>query len=923
MKIFSIRDESCSKEHLFGKTAAMIKEYRSHRLACIPLLVTFVCLLAYLLILAYDDADRRARSDVVAFNNALSARLADDLLIPVDRALTAAATMLSTRESGSLRTRLTEGITIFDQLDPAHNLTNFSVIDGSGEPLYSRCRDNMLKAIPEDERGFWNLLASREGSLATRRSLILSESDDHAFLFLAMPVLSEESREIAWITTSLPVARLAAATQGVTVGTSGAFSIRLIDPPMEIFNSLREARPANEYFPDLIDSLTASGIEHDIRVMNSDADSTRRLYGFQQVGGYPIIVITGLALRDYLSSWIASLIATLLIAFLIVAFQVTSTLSLKAARAREVQALRSLDDGESRIRLLIDSLGQMMFGLDESGRCTFVNAQASIFFGHTDPNLLSQEAIDRHCLLDDARSVGLTSLVMSSVAGGNAFYSDSALFTDVHGAAFLGQINAYPNSLDGEFLGAVVTVQDVTKRKEAEQRVSFLDFHDALTGLPNRAFARQRFNQASTTCSAHMAFFYLDIDNFNTINDSLGHLTGDAVLKIISKRLQSLESDVEIVARLGGDEFLIVVKDSSASDLTILLESILEIVHYPMVVEGYRLSVTASIGIAIHSQDGDDFGALLKAADTALFQAKAAGRNTWSFYTSEMGARGLRRMQIQMDLRQAFEDGHLTVFYQPQIDLITGEVVGAEALLRWRHPEKGQISPAEFIPAAESGGLIVAISNWVLKEVCQQIMKWKEEGLCVVPVAINCSAIQFRQGNLIEDVRRALINSKLDPRLLELELTESILIEDAEKVVEMIHQLKRLGVKLSIDDFGTGYSSMAYLKRFVVNKLKIDQSFINGVLSNDHDAAIVRSIINLAHSLGMTAIAEGVETREVLDALELMGCDQVQGYYFAKPVSAADFEIFIRSENYMARAELDTAESSAPGSFGGKRGRYA
>jgi EAL domain-containing protein (putative c-di-GMP-specific phosphodiesterase class I) len=288
-----------------------------------------------------------------------------------------------------------------------------------------------------------------------------------------------------------------------------------------------------------------------------------------------------------------------------------------------------------------------------------------------------------------------------------------------------------------------------------------------------------------------------------------------------------------------------------------------------------------------------------------------------------MGARGLRRMQIQMDLRQAFEDGHLTVFYQPQIDVITGEVVGAEALLRWRHPEKGPISPAEFIPAAESGGLIVAISNWVLKEVCQQIMKWKGEGLCVVPVAINCSAIQFRQGNLIEDVRRALISSKLDPRLLELELTESILIEDAEKVVEMIHQLKRLGVKLSIDDFGTGYSSMAYLKRFVVNKLKIDQSFINGILSNDHDAAIVRTIINLAHSLGMTAIAEGVETREVLDALELMGCDQIQGYYFAKPVSAADFEIFIRSENCMAKAELETVESSVPDSFGGKRGRYA
>jgi len=428
---------------------------------------------------------------------------------------------------------------------------------------------------------------------------------------------------------------------------------------------------------------------------------------------------------------------------------------------------------------------------------------------------------------------------------------------------------------------------------QAEQRLTFMAFHDTLTGLPNRRFLSQRFAQAISEGGEHFGLLYLDIDHFKTINDSLGHVVGDAVLRILAKRLLALQPDVDTVARLGGDEYLILVRSGTEASLSALLKNIFRQIHKPCVLENYRLSVAPSIGVALYPQHGRDFDSLLKAADIALHQAKAAGRNTWSFYDLGMGERGLRRLQIQVDLRQAHEQGQLRVYYQPQMNLRSGKVTGAEALLRWWHPYKGQISPAEFIPAAESSGLIIPISNWLLRQVCRQAVGWQHAGLGRLTVAVNCSAVQFRQGNLVQEVKEALLETGLDPSLLELELTESILIENTEHVIDTISRLKALGIQMSIDDFGTGYSSMAYLKRFVVDKLKIDQSFVRGILDNPQDTAIVRSVIGLAHSLNMKVVAEGVENSEVLAALIAHECDEVQGYYIARPMPAVQFEAFM------------------------------
>ncbi|WP_341959956.1 EAL domain-containing protein [Pseudomonas sp. RC10] len=430
-------------------------------------------------------------------------------------------------------------------------------------------------------------------------------------------------------------------------------------------------------------------------------------------------------------------------------------------------------------------------------------------------------------------------------------------------------------------------------------------YHDDLTGLPNRRYLLERVNRAIKDCGRgqRLTLIYLDLDHFKVINDSLGHVAGDSIIQHLALRLVALKPSVDTVARLSGDEFLVLVDEDDHMLLNELVGRMLRALQQPLELAGYNLSMTASAGIASHIAHGHDFGSLLKAADTALTQAKRNGRNTWVFYEAAMGTRELRHLHVQTELRQAFEQKELQVHYQPQIELKTGAVIGAEALLRWNHPGEGPIAPDEFIPVAESSGLILPISRWLLSEVCHQAVAWQAAGFGELTVAMNCSAVQFRQGSMVQEVQSALYDSGLKPELLELELTESILIEDSARVLETVQGLKALGVRMSIDDFGTGYSSMAYLKRFAVDKLKIDQSFVRGLLKNPQDAAIVQAVITLGHSFDMKVIAEGVEDAAILAALTAKGCNEAQGYHYSKALSAPDFDLFMQGRieaNFLA-----------------------
>lgn len=437
--------------------------------------------------------------------------------------------------------------------------------------------------------------------------------------------------------------------------------------------------------------------------------------------------------------------------------------------------------------------------------------------------------------------------------------------------------------------------EEVAERLQAEERARHLAMHDALTGLPNRRLLQDRLAQALAQARREgwqVAVMFVDLDRFKNINDTLGHGVGDEVLRETARRLTGALRASDTVSRVGGDEFVIVLSHALVEvDIALIAAKLMAELSVPCRVGDRELRVTPSIGISVFPDDSDDAVKLLSYADAAMYHAKASGRRNVQFYAATMSAALQARLKLENDLHLAVSRNELELYYQPRIELSSATVIGYEALLRWNHPQDGLIEPAAFIPIAEDCGLIMPIGEWVIREACQQMKRWRETNFAVNSMAVNVSARQFFESRLPEQVSQALIESGLRPEQLELEITESILMANTEETMNLFAQLKRLGVKLSIDDFGTGFSSLAYLKRFHVDNLKIDHSFVRDISTDPDDAAIVRAIVNLAQSLQLRVIAEGVETREQLDFLATSGCQEAQGYYFAHPLPAAGVEL--------------------------------
>jgi diguanylate cyclase (GGDEF)-like protein/PAS domain S-box-containing protein len=433
------------------------------------------------------------------------------------------------------------------------------------------------------------------------------------------------------------------------------------------------------------------------------------------------------------------------------------------------------------------------------------------------------------------------------------------------------------------------TVRDITDSKVSEERLQYLAYYDALTGLPNRTLLQDRLTKALASARRRkdkVALLFLDLDRFKDINDSLGHSVGDLVLKEVAERLKKWAREQDTVARLGGDEFLIVltaVKD--ACDAAIAAERLMDAMIAEFVVRGHPLMVSCSLGISIFPEHGAESETLIKNADAAMYSAKESGRKNFRFFANDMNAQAVERLTLENGLRLALDKKELFLVYQPQIEIATGRIIGLEALLRWQHPELGLVPPDKFIRIAENSGLIMPIGEWVLRTACSQTRKWQDEGLLAVPVAVNVSAVQFRQEGFCELIRRVLQETGLPPQYLELELTESLLVANAELMLSVVRELKAMGLKLAIDDFGTGYSSLSYLRQFPVGKLKIDRSFIRDVAVNPDDAAITTAIISMAKSLNLKVIAEGVEDEAQMTFLRAHQCDEIQGYYFSKPLA--------------------------------------
>jgi diguanylate cyclase (GGDEF)-like protein len=435
--------------------------------------------------------------------------------------------------------------------------------------------------------------------------------------------------------------------------------------------------------------------------------------------------------------------------------------------------------------------------------------------------------------------------------------------------------------------------EEVFERMQAEQRIWQVAHHDSLTGLPNRALLHDRLEQALAKAQRsrnRVAVMFLDLDRFKSVNDTLGHAVGDELLKYVAARLTSVVRAVDTVSRLGGDEFVIVLHEASTSeDVAQVAEKILGALSTVVSIGGHQLRATPSIGISIYPDDGDEVFALMKNADTAMYHAKAAGRNNFQFFARKMNEQATHFFKLESRLRHAIESGALLLHYQPLIDWPRRTVCGMEALVRWKDGEGGLIAPADFIPIAEETGLIVPVGEWVLAAALRQNRLWQQHGRPLLPVSVNLSPRQFRQKDLVDSLRRILADTGQPARLLELEITESTLMHDIEETQARLQEIAAMGVRLVIDDFGTGYSSLAYLKRFPVHKLKVDQSFVRDLTHDPEDAAIVTAIIGLARSLALDILAEGVETRPQLDALLALGCEKFQGHLFARaqpPINA-------------------------------------
>jgi diguanylate cyclase (GGDEF)-like protein/PAS domain S-box-containing protein len=453
----------------------------------------------------------------------------------------------------------------------------------------------------------------------------------------------------------------------------------------------------------------------------------------------------------------------------------------------------------------------------------------------------------------------------------------------------------------GEGVNSVVfSLVNVTERTLAQEKIRFLAYHDELTGLPNRTLLIDRLGQTVLEAGRRgrrVAVLCLDLDRFKIVNESLGHDTGNALIKNVAQRLLECVRPGDSVARLEGDEFAMVFADvAQPDDAYRVLHRIKERFALPITVDGHNLFVTLSIGVALYPLDGTDADALLRNAEAAMHQAKAHGGDTHRFYAAQMTAASAERLALENGLREALERGEFLLHYQPQVDLRSGHITGMEALVRWRHPERGMVPPATFIPLAEEIGLIVPIGEWVLRAACLQARAWQKENPGAIRVAVNLSPQQFREPGLGETVRRILNETGLDPRLLDIELTESVLAGNPDSVAGVLGELERLGSQISIDDFGTGYSSLSHLKRFPVDVLKIDQSFVRDCTADADDAAIVQAIITMAHALGIQTIAEGVETKEQLEFLHRNGCDAMQGYYFSRPVPAEEITRLLREK---------------------------
>jgi diguanylate cyclase (GGDEF)-like protein/PAS domain S-box-containing protein len=573
-----------------------------------------------------------------------------------------------------------------------------------------------------------------------------------------------------------------------------------------------------------------------------------------------------------------------------------------------------LDQGRAQVTL--DSIGDAVLCTDNEGGVTFLNTAAENLTGWSSAEAAGQPFADVCRIVDGlTRLPAPNPMALAVSLERTVALTANCVLVRRDGAETAIEDSAAPiRDRSGTVTGAVMVFRDVSTARAAALRVSHRAQHDVLTNLPNRTLLGERLSEAIAVARerhTRFAVLFIDVDQFKEINDSLGHAIGDRLLQSIAQRLLHCVRRSDTVSRRGGDEFVILLSDiATTEDAAVTVNTVVAAISTPHRIDAFELRVTATVGVSIYPEHGTDAETLINNADDAMYSAKGVNASKCHFFDPSMNVRAVEWRSIQVGLHGALARGEFELHYQPKVDLDTGTIVGAEALLRWRHPDRGLVSPKEFVPIAESTGLIVPIGQWVVREACRQARAWQDAGLPPTPLAVNISALEFRSVAFLRQVEAILAETGLDPRYLELELTESVLMQYADATVGLLHALKKMGVQVAIDDFGTGYSSLSYLRQFPIGVLKIDQSFVREITAELDSAPIVTAVIGLGRSLRRRVIAEGVETLTQLAFLRAHHCPEGQGLWFSPPLPADRFAHLLGG-GLMARSSMDASTASA------------
>lgn len=583
--------------------------------------------------------------------------------------------------------------------------------------------------------------------------------------------------------------------------------------------------------------------------------------------------------------------------------------NVESTRVRRAKVEQELRETAQRLDVITRAAADAIIQIDSEDSVIYWNDAAETMFGYSAEEIVGN-TLHEYIIPPQDRKKHIEGIKRFRKTGSGPLrkqpFECSALRKD--GTEFSIEAALSSVKVGDEWYGVGV-VRDITNRKASEEKMEYLPCHDSLTGLPNRTLFLEHLMHAIARARRHgemPTIFFIDLDQFKLINDTLGHRTGDTLLQGISERLKASIRQSDTLAYHSGDEFLLLVNDlKRVEEIKSVAEKVVSLFEAPFTCGEHTFAVTVSFGISVYPHDGEDAETLLKNADTALYEAKEDGRNTYRLYNATMYDKISRKVELEKRLRMALENEEFLLHYQPQVDAVTGEVDGVEALVRWQSTDEGLVSPGEFIPVAEASGLIVPLGEWILRTACLQSMMWQERGLQTVNMAVNISMRQFKDKGFVATVERILDETHLNPDRLELELTESIVMADVDATIETLHALKGMGIRLSIDDFGTGYSSLSYLKRMPINMLKVDQSFVRDITTDPNDAAIARATIEMARSMELEVIAEGVETVEQLKVLSDLQCRKIQGYLFSRPLPPHEIKRYLSREWRFAVEGMD------------------